>query len=157
MRSASLGGPRCAYHRAIAATYEHEPAGIDPPPPAPPRPTGGGGPPCLGDVAGSRLNNFDVLRLLGATLVLFSHSFALTRGSDPVTCLNGETLGTVGVSLFFGICGFLVARSWAVWPRASAYLAKRALRLLPALCVVVLVSASVLVPLATSLPLVGFL
>jgi peptidoglycan/LPS O-acetylase OafA/YrhL len=94
-----------------------------------------------------------VLRLLGATLVLFSHSFALTRGSDPVTWLNGETLGTVGVSLFFGISGFLVARSWLGTPQLGVYGAKRALRLLPALYVVVLLSALVLGPLYTTLSL----
>ena len=94
-----------------------------------------------------------MLRLVGATLVLFSHSFALTRGSDPVTWLNGETLGTVGVSLFFGISGFLVARSWSGTPRLPVYGAKRALRLLPALYVLVLLTAFVIGPLYTTLPL----
>lgn len=150
------GPRRCAYHRLIAATQEHEPAGLDPPPPAPGA-ASRTGPPRLGDVAGSRLNNFDVLRLLGATLVLLSHSFALTRGQDPVTWLNGETLGTVGVSLFFGISGFLVARSWSLTPRLPVYGAKRALRLLPALYVVVLLTAFVLGPLYTTLPLGHYL
>lgn len=98
-----------------------------------------------------------MLRLLGAALVLFSHSFALTRGSDPVTWLNGETLGTVGVSLFFGISGFLVARSWTSAPRLPVYGVKRALRLLPALYVLILLTAFVLGPLATTLSLGTYL
>lgn len=89
--------------------------------------------------------------------MLFSHSFALTRGSDPVTWLNGETLGTVGVSLFFGISGFLIARSWTVAPQLGVYGAKRALRLLPALYVVVLLSVFVLGPIYTSLSLGSYL
>lgn len=90
-----------------------------------------------------------MLRLAGALLVLLSHSFAVTRGADPVTWLNGETLGTVGVSLFFAISGFLVARSWLGDPRPPAYAAKRALRLLPGLYAAVLFTTLVVGPLYT--------
>jgi peptidoglycan/LPS O-acetylase OafA/YrhL len=90
------------------------------------------------------------LRLLGAVLVLLSHSFAVTRGTDPVTWLNGETLGTVGVSIFFAISGFLVAASWLRDPRLRAYAARRALRLLPGLYVAVVLTAFVLGPIASS-------
>ena len=45
----------------------------------------------------SRDNNFDVLRLFAATLVLVSHSFPLTGRHEPLT---PHTLGTVGVEIF---------------------------------------------------------
>ena len=44
-------------------------------------------------------NNFDVLRLIFAVFVIFSHSFALVGKSEPV--LLGRTLGNLGVHGFF--------------------------------------------------------
>src|SRR4051812_10075152 len=98
----------------------------------------------VGDVSDSRDNNFDVLRLFAALIVLLSHSFALTRGSDPFSDVSGETLGTTGLAIFFAISGFLIARSFLLTPRMGDYAAKRALRLLPALWAVVLFTAFVI-------------
>jgi peptidoglycan/LPS O-acetylase OafA/YrhL len=101
--------------------------------------------------AASRRNNFDVLRLGAALLVLVSHSWALTGRAEP--SFAGDTFGGIGVGIFFAISGFLIARSWDLDPRALAYVVKRFLRLWPALIVVVVVSAYVVGPLATKLPL----
>ena len=65
--------------------------------------------------------------------------------------MAGGTLGGLGVSLFFAVSGFLIARSWHADPSLPRFLAKRALRLWPALAVVVLAAALVIGPLATSL------
>jgi peptidoglycan/LPS O-acetylase OafA/YrhL len=111
----------------------------------------------IGDVSDSRDNNFDVLRLAAALLVLVSHSFALTQGSDPVADATGETLGTTGLAIFFAISGFLIARSFLLTTRVRDYAAKRALRLLPALWVVVLFTAFVIGPLYTTLSLGDYL
>lgn len=98
-------------------------------------------------------NNFDVLRLLAALMVLFGHSFDLTGTLEPLGQIHEISWGSVGVLIFFSISGFLVARSWDFDRHLGAFAAKRALRLLPALVVALLLSALVLGPLVTSLPL----
>ena len=107
--------------------------------------------PRLGDRSGSRDNVFDVLRLAAAMAVLLSHCYPLTGREEPVARVVGETLGDLGVSVFFAISGFLVARSGAHSPGLRPFAAKRALRLLPALIVCVWLLALVLGPLLTTL------
>jgi len=88
----------------------------------------------------SRDNNFDVLRLFAAALVLLSHSFALTGRHEP---LAPHTLGTVGVEIFFVASGFLVTRSWVGDPSFRAFMGKRIRRIFPGLIVAVLATGLV--------------
>ncbi len=104
--------------------------------------------PALGPLAASRDNNFDVLRLFAAGLVLLSHCFPLTGRHEP---LDPHTLGTVGVEIFFVTSGFLVARSWCGDASLRRFAAKRALRIMPGLIVAVLFTALVVGTLASSL------
>jgi peptidoglycan/LPS O-acetylase OafA/YrhL len=105
----------------------------------------------------SRDNNFDVLRLVAATLVLVSHSYPLTGREEPFRALTGVTLGEVGVVMFFAMSGFLIAKSWSDEPEPRRYFRKRALRLLPALVVAVAFTTLVIGPLFTSLSLSDYL
>jgi peptidoglycan/LPS O-acetylase OafA/YrhL len=109
--------------------------------------------PRLSERSPSRANVFDVLRLAGALAVLVSHCYPLTGRGEPVADLTGQTLGDIGVSVFFAISGFLVTRSWSMQPSLWPFAAKRALRLLPALFVASWLTALVLGPIVTSLPL----
>lgn len=102
----------------------------------------------LGDRTDSRENNFDLLRLVAAWLVLVSHSFALTGFDEPLHQF-GTTLGNVSVLVFFAISGLLIYRSWEYGPRLGDFVRKRALRLLPGLAVVALLTAFVLGPIVT--------
>lgn len=106
----------------------------------------------LGDKVATRDNNFDVLRLLAAWAVLVSHSFALVGRDEPLSWF-GTSLGQVSVLVFFAVSGLLIRRSWEYDPRARDFWAKRALRLLPALAVVALVTAFLIGPAVTSLSL----
>jgi peptidoglycan/LPS O-acetylase OafA/YrhL len=81
-----------------------------------------------------RTNNFDALRLMGALAVLFSHMFALSSRDQPIV-VGEETFGSLGVLLFFSISGFLIAGSLQRDPDLGRFLAKRFLRLAPALAV----------------------
>lgn len=105
----------------------------------------------IADGLASRRNNFDALRLAGALMVLISHSFALTGRPEPLGSLSGQTLGELGVSLFFSISGFLIAKSWLDDPALVPFIVKRALRLLPALIIAVLLTALVVGPIESTL------
>jgi peptidoglycan/LPS O-acetylase OafA/YrhL len=94
-----------------------------------------------------RRNNFDVLRLAAASLVLVSHSFVVGGHHEPH--VGHFPLGTLGVEIFFAISGFLVAKSWFSQPRLGAFALKRALRIIPALAVTVAALAFVVGPLVS--------
>lgn len=100
-----------------------------------------------------RDNNFDFLRFLAATLVIFSHSFALTgRGFEPYLWLTGyATFGTLVVNIFFVLSGFLITKSWLDNPGVIVFLKKRILRIMPGLFVAVVFTILVIGPLVTSL------
>jgi peptidoglycan/LPS O-acetylase OafA/YrhL len=110
----------------------------------------------LAERVGSRQNNFNALRLTAAVMVLVSHCFALTNRPEPLASISNESMGELGVSIFFAISGFLIARSWSGDAVLSRFAAKRVLRLMPGLIVAVLVTALVLGPAVTSLSPSGY-
>lgn len=90
-------------------------------------------------------NSLDALRLAAATMVLYSHQFALTGMSEPLF-LGLNTYGGAGVTLFFLLSGMLVYRSWVSDPHLIRFFARRCLRIFPGLVVVVLLSVFFLGP-----------
>jgi peptidoglycan/LPS O-acetylase OafA/YrhL len=98
-----------------------------------------------------RFDSFDLLRAAGALLVLVSHSFVLTGRPEPGVP-GADTLGGLGVAIFFSISGYLIALSWRRDPRPGAFLVKRSLRIFPALGVAVVLAAFLLGPVVTRLP-----
>jgi peptidoglycan/LPS O-acetylase OafA/YrhL len=96
----------------------------------------------------SRLNNFDALRLLAAFAVVISHSFAIAGNPQPTVGVMDA--GTIGVVVFFGISGFLITQSWSTDSHLWRFAAKRALRIMPALIVVLLITTLILGPLVSS-------
>ena len=82
-------------------------------------------------------NNFDLLRFLLATSVIYSHCFVLYHGvvqdTEPfkIFTLNQYDLGGVAVSFFFVISGFLIVRSFVHSINVYEYLIKRILRIVP--------------------------
>ena len=105
-----------------------------------------------------RHNNFDLLRLVAALSVIFSHAFLLAENSqdhDPLMMLTGgqAILGLAGVFVFFTISGYLIAQSFAMTRSPLVFLAKRALRIFPGLLLCLAVCVFVIGPLTTSLPL----
>jgi len=88
-------------------------------------------------------NNFDGLRMLGATLVLVSHEYPLSAREEP-RIIGVITVGKLGLMLFFSISGYLIARSWIRDPSLQRFAARRFLRIWPALAAFVVVSSFVL-------------
>jgi peptidoglycan/LPS O-acetylase OafA/YrhL len=105
-----------------------------------------------------RHNNFDLLRLLAALSVIFSHAFLIGAGRqdhEPLMWLSGGqcVLGVAGVFVFFTISGFLVSASFDATRSAPRFLLKRALRVYPGLTLCLLLAAFVLGPACTDLSL----
>jgi len=100
-------------------------------------------------------NLFDIMRIVAASMVLWAHAYALTGGAPPGW--YGNTVGTMGVKIFFIISGLMITRSWLADPRLHAFAMRRILRIIPALALVVLLSTFVLGPIFTTLSLHDYL
>ncbi|MDQ3038312.1 MAG: acyltransferase [Pseudomonadota bacterium] len=97
-------------------------------------------------------NNFNLMRLIAAWLVIYSHAWAITgtAGHDLMGWLTGfRSAGALAVDLFFVASGFLIAASLQR-NSVRGYLVSRGLRILPALIVCVGVTTFVLGPLLTT-------
>ncbi|MGV8961760.1 MAG: acyltransferase family protein [Stenotrophomonas sp.] len=92
-------------------------------------------------------NSLNALRLLLAALVIVSHSWPLTgRESEPA--LGGANLGVWAVFGFFAISGFLITRSRLSDRPVRDFYRARALRILPAFLVCLVLVACVFAPLS---------
>jgi peptidoglycan/LPS O-acetylase OafA/YrhL len=104
-------------------------------------------------------NNFDLIRLIAAILVLVSHAFPLSGSSfEPLIYLTrGQaTFGDLAVCIFFFISGFLVTRSLERRRSLIAFAISRIMRLIPGLAVATTLCAIILGPLVTSLSLESY-
>jgi peptidoglycan/LPS O-acetylase OafA/YrhL len=113
----------------------------------------------IADVAKGRDNNFNLLRMLAATAVLLSHSWPLALGTgiaEPLKLLTGYKLGTIAVMLFFATSGFFITKSFATRTSVSDFVVARVARIFPGLFVVLALSAFLLGPVLTALPLSAY-
>ena len=109
--------------------------------------------PTINDCLIRKKNNFDFIRLVASVAVIFSHAFPLTNsGDEPLTELSNFrfSLGGLAVTTFFVISGFLITRSFERSKTSKDYFAARALRIYPALFVVIVLSALILGPIFTT-------
>lgn len=99
-------------------------------------------------------NNFNLIRLCAAWLVIYGHAFAITGSSDADLILQYVQLkfaGGVAVDVFFFVSGFLIAASLSRHSLRE-YAIARGLRIYPALIVCILLTVFVLGPLVTTDP-----
>jgi peptidoglycan/LPS O-acetylase OafA/YrhL len=99
--------------------------------------------------SGTRYPNFDVIRLVAASSVIFSHAFLIGEGTEenePLVRLlgAGNIAGIYGVWVFFIISGLLVTQSAIGTRSVPRFLWKRFLRIYPALIVCAIVCGVVL-------------
>jgi peptidoglycan/LPS O-acetylase OafA/YrhL len=92
----------------------------------------------------SRSNNLDFIRFCAATLVMYSHSYALTGvlKEEPLFHFSRGFInfGTFSVLIFFILSGYLIARSYANAASLLQYAIARVVRIYPALFVVVFIT-----------------
>jgi peptidoglycan/LPS O-acetylase OafA/YrhL len=74
-------------------------------------------------------------------------------GLDEPGVLDLHSIGGLGVMMFFSISGYLVASSWLADPHLPRFLARRLLRIWPALAAAVLFTLVLLGPILTTLSL----
>lgn len=105
----------------------------------------------------SHRNAFDLLRLIGALLVLVDHSWVLSGHLALLPVASGTGFGGIGVDIFFLISGFLIPSSWLSDPSFVRFAVRRGLRIYPAFFVIIVLLTFVLGPLLTTLPLGSYL
>lgn len=104
---------------------------------------------------------FDQIRLAAATVVLLYHSRGIEHGDirfDPLFGFSSGFIqfGLLAVLVFFSISGFLVTPGLVRSGNVVTYLVHRALRIFPALFVVVVISMLVLGPALTTSSLASY-
>ena len=92
-----------------------------------------------------RANNFDFIRFCAALLVIFSHSFTLSKPSyykEPLSFISQGRMnfGEVSVAIFFIISGLLITQSFDRTKNIISFIEARILRIFPALIVVILLT-----------------
>jgi peptidoglycan/LPS O-acetylase OafA/YrhL len=86
-------------------------------------------------------NNFNLLRLVAASSVIFSHAYDITSGlHDPLSARIGYSAGWVAVSAFFSMSGYLIYKSALRTPSAADYMSARCLRILPGLWAMLIIT-----------------
>lgn len=116
--------------------------------------------------AHGRDNNFNLLRLVAACMVIYAHAHTIAQGfidrvpdwsGDVLYDLTGMDSGRIAVQVFFIMSGFLVAQSLSRSGSLKEFFVARALRLMPALVMSVLVCVFVLGAFFTTNPLSQYL
>lgn len=110
----------------------------------------------------NRINNFDFVRILAASMVVFAHSYdllstpdAIESNAEPLRVLtHGQmSFGSLGVAIFFCLSGYLITQSLHNSQNYTSYFAKRFLRIFPALILDLLIAVFIWGALVTTLPL----
>lgn len=111
----------------------------------------------LSDVLKKEANNINILRLLAALAVIIGHAYAISPEpplqDGVLSILHFDYSGSLAVKFFFFLSGLLVTNSIISNPNAFQFLAKRAIRIFPALLVCLLVTVFIVGPIFTTLPL----
>jgi len=108
--------------------------------------------PTIAGAWAAQRNNFNLMRLAAAWLVIYGHAHAITGipGNDGFAWLTQlRAAGAVAVDMFFVVSGFLIAASLER-NTVRGYLVSRGLRILPALVVCVALTTFLLGPLLTT-------
>ena len=111
----------------------------------------------LSEVYDRKNNSFDLARIILALMVIYSHSYPLwgRAGGDVIQRFsNGRfSAGSVAVSGFFVISGFLITQSIMNSSSKKHFLFKRILRIIPGFLACLCVCAFIIGPIFSELPL----
>ncbi|MEZ5435858.1 MAG: acyltransferase [Pseudomonadales bacterium] len=109
----------------------------------------------LGNISSkARDNNFNLLRFIAATMVLFGHSYS---SNDPLAAYYQVPSHHMAVDIFFAISGFLVTGSLFARHSLIAFALARLLRLVPGIFVSCAITALTVGLYLTTLPISDYL
>lgn len=98
----------------------------------------------------SHYNNFNILRVTAALMVMAGHMSYIMGGLERPKLL-GEEIQTIGVKIFFLIGGYLITKSFLSDSNIIRYSLKRILRIWPPLAVYTCFAAFILGPILSEL------
>lgn len=106
-------------------------------------------------------NNYDLLRLIFAALVIVGHAYALVspppvKGDFIITLVGFDYAGSIAVKFFFFLSGLMVTNSLITQTQLTKFIGARVFRIFPGLIGCTLVSILVVGPLLTQLPLMDY-
>jgi len=105
----------------------------------------------------SHRNNFTLLRLILAIMIVVTHCYGAAGNSylQPAL-LDHKVWGSLRLNMFFFISGYLVTASALQSKNIFSFLMKRVLRIYPALIAVILITVFVIGPLCTTLDVTSY-
>ena len=108
----------------------------------------------LSDTLSRGNNNFDLIRLMAALMVMLGHSYGIQGASiEPMFWFSHlESFGSLAVYAFFMISGMLVSASFANQSSALRFIGLRVLRIWPGAMVCAAFIALVVAPIFSGLP-----
>jgi peptidoglycan/LPS O-acetylase OafA/YrhL len=95
-------------------------------------------------------NNFTLIRLIAALIVVKQHSFSAIAQNSKDSLMSVLHMSALGLPSFFFISGLLVSQSLELSSSWKNFLWKRFLRLYPAACLSILFCAFILGPIVTT-------
>lgn len=105
-------------------------------------------------IASGKQNNFQLLRLIAAVMVVEAHSHFLVYDKSTDAYINRPFhISSLGLPSFFFLSGLLVTQSLYHSVTWKHFLWKRIMRIYPAACLSVLATALIMGPAVTTLPL----
>lgn len=119
--------------------------------------------PSLADCLKQGRDNFLLLRLIAAAMVIFGHSYAIAQVPGLHDFIgrsgwgSGIYTGSIAVDIFFVVSGFLVAGSYINRRDLRFFIRSRLLRIVPAYVVCVVACAYLIGPWVTNMPIGEYL
>lgn len=114
----------------------------------------------INDYVNDRNNNYDFIRFIAATLVIFSHAYPLTshEGELFVKISHGQwSMGGIAVAIFFMVSGFLITQSYERSSNLLKFIKARFLRIYPGLIMAILFGVFIIGSIVTTLPIREYL
>ena len=104
------------------------------------------------DPTDSRSNNFNIIRVIAAFLVILGHMYFIMGLGNQLPVFAGQGIQAIGAKTLFVLCGYFITTSWIKDQHVGRYAVKRLFRIYPAFIVLVLLSVFVLGPIVTEIP-----